>query len=63
MSVILKPAFKKLISRRRLLSVSKLNVVMEKMSWSGLNEIVVPVFSVCPIASSRAWGTPFWYSW
>ena len=59
---MLKPAFRNEISRRRLLSVSKLKSVFEKMAGSGLKVIWVPVRSDVPIALSGRVGTPRRYS-
>ena len=52
------PRLRKLSSRRRWESVSKLNVVVSKIWASGLKVILVPRRSVTPVFSRRVTGSP-----
>ena len=45
------PFVRKAISRKRWESVWKLNSVSSKISWSGLNQVVVPVTLAEPLPS------------
>ncbi len=56
------PALRNASSRRRLFSVSKLNVVASKMVVSGLKWTFVPRFFVVPVSASVSCGMPREYA-